>query len=133
MKHLFILPFLIVGCVQESDYCHTDNGGVSYHCHEYYEEPTTTVVYTHVDSGGGYTNNIIVVEEDHPYCTWEDPYYHDPYDCDYYGCCTWQASVYGVDETYCWNDWCGWELVSVYEYYQEYPYEEEEANPYRIL
>jgi len=117
MKYLFILPFLIIGCVHESDYCHSDNGGVSYHCHEYYEEPTTTVVYTSVDNGGGYTNNITVISEEHPYCTWEDPYYHDPYDCDYGGCCTWQASVYGVDETYCWNDWCGWELVSVYEYY----------------
>ena len=118
MRYLALIPFIMMGCVQETGYCHSDNGGVTYHCHdEYADLSSTTVVYTHVDNGGGYTDNIIVIEEEETYCTWDDPYYHDPIACDYYGCCTWQAAPYGVDETYCWNDWCGWELVSVYSYY----------------
>jgi hypothetical protein len=32
-------------------------------------------------------------------------------------CCTWSASLWGVWETYCYVDNCGWELVLVEEDY----------------
>ena len=125
---LLTLPILFAGCwVHHSDHCYHDSHG-DYWCEDdnlityVYEAPTstTTVIHTSQENGGGYNNNIIVVEEQDSYCSPEEPYYHDAEYCTFDlgdTCCTWQASIYGVEETYCWYDWCGWELVEVYEYY----------------
>ena len=119
---LLALAFLMVGCHLHSEECYWDKYAdewVCYHHDAHHHQPTTTVVYA--DSGGGYNNNIIVVEEvvEPSWCSPEEPFMHDPDYCTFDGqtCCTWQAGVYGVEETYCWYDWCGWELVEVYEYY----------------
>ena len=119
---LLALTFLFAGCHLHSEECYWDSyydEWVCYHHDAHHYQPTTTVVYA--DSGGGYNNNIIVVEEvvEPSYCSPEEPFLHDPDYCtfDYGTCCTWQAGVYGIEETYCWYDWCGWELVEVYEYY----------------
>ena len=127
MKKIILLAlplFALAGCEINSGVCHYDSNYV-HHCHgddhAHSHHDTTTVVYTSANNGGGYNNNIIVVEEvvEPSYCSPEEPFYHDPEYCsfDYETCCTWQASVYGIEETYCWNEWCGWELVEVYEYY----------------
>ena len=137
---LLALAFLMVGCWHHRDQCYYDQWG-QYWCdgafiyvHPEPAQTTTTVVTTSGNNGGGYNNNIIVVEQQPSHCSYDPPFYHDPDYCTFDGdtCCTWQASVYGIEETWCYYDYCGWELVEVYEYYQEYPYEEE-ANPYRIL
>lgn len=136
---LLILPILLSGCHfgYSTSECHYDDWG-NYHCHEHdshHDHQSTTVVVT--ETGGGYNNNIIVVEEQTSWCSWNEPYYHDAEYCTFDSgdtCCTWQASSYGLEETYCYSDWCGWELVSVYEYYQkEYPYEEDKVNTMRCL
>ncbi len=105
-------------------YCHYDAHG-DYHCHDSHsythhshDGPTTTVVTTSANYGGGSNNNIIVVEEEPSWCNWDSPYYHDPEYCtfDYdTTCCMWLDI--GSEETYCYTDYCGWELVSVYSYY----------------
>ena len=84
--------------------------------------PSTTVIYTSTETGGGYNNNIIVIEEEELWCSWEAPFYHEPDYCTFDGetCCTWQASLYGKWETYCYSDYCGWELVLVEEEYYSY-------------
>ena len=122
MKYLTLiaLAILFAGCHygHTSSECHYDDYG-NYHCYDHHDShETTTVVYT-TDNGGG-SNNIIIVEEQPSWCNWDEPYYHDADYCTFDTgdtCCTWQASSYGVEETYCYSDWCGWELVSVYEYY----------------
>jgi len=125
---LLTLPILFAGCwVHHSDHCYHDSHG-DYWCESdnlityVYEAPTstTTVIHTSQENGGGYNNNIIVVEEEPSWCgQFEAPYFHDPDYCTFDGetCCTWQASIYGVWETYCYTDWCGWELVLVEEDY----------------
>tara|TARA_R100001591_G_scaffold97077_1_gene102919 strand:+ start:54 stop:431 length:378 start_codon:yes stop_codon:yes gene_type:complete len=119
---LLALTLLFIGCNAHHEECWYDNYWDEWVCVTHpHHQPTTTVVYTSANNGGGYNNNIIVVEEvvEPSYCSPEEPFYHDPEYCsfDYETCCTWQASVYGIEETYCWNEWCGWELVEVYEYY----------------
>lgn len=81
--------------------------------------PTTTIIHTSQNNGGGYNNNIIVIEEEEAWCIDEPPYFHEPDYCTFDGltCCTWSASLWGVWETYCYVDNCGWELVLVEEDY----------------
>ena len=132
MKRLLTLAFCLValaGCdFHAYEECHSHDG--SHHCHNYVPDPhpTNTVVYTSANNGGG-SNNIIIVEEQESYCMWDSPYYHDPEYCTFDGltCCTWLNI--GEEEEWCYTDYCGWELYSVYTYYQkEYPYEEDKAN-----
>jgi len=121
---LIALAILFAGCHfgHSSSACHYDDYG-SYHCYDDYDHhdshETTTIVTTSANYSGG-SNNIIIVEEQASWCSWDEPYYHDAEYCTFDTgdtCCTWQASTYGIEETYCYSDWCGWELVSVYEYY----------------
>ena len=118
---LLALAILTVGCVHSADECHFHDG--SQHCHDYpvAAHATTPVVITS-GNGGGYNNNIIVIEEEELWCSWEAPFYHEPDYCTFDGetCCTWQASLYGKWETYCYSDYCGWELVLVEEDYYSY-------------
>ena len=119
---LLALSFLFIGCHMHSEECYYDSYWDEWVCTSHHKPaPVSTVVYTSANNGGVYNNNIIVVEEvvEPSWCSPEEPFFHDPEYCsfDYETCCTWQASVYGVEETYCWNDMCGWELVEVYEYY----------------
>ena len=125
MKRLLALalPLLaLVGCEVHavSAYCH-DNVYGDKHCHGYDNvhdhHDSTTVVYTSANNGGGSNNNIIVIEEEPSYCMWDSPYYHDPEYCTFDGgtCCMWLDI--GAEETWCYYDYCGWELVSVYSYY----------------
>ena len=129
MKYLtlLILPILFAGCwSHHSDHCYYDSYGdywcdsdSSYITHTPPQPTnTTTVIYTEENSGGP-NNNIIVVEEQYGYCDWDTPYYHDADYCSYGSevCCTWSASLYGLYETYCYSDYCGWELVLVEEDY----------------
>ena len=122
---LLTLPILFAGCwVHHSDHCYHDSHG-DYWCEDdnlityVYEAPTstTTVIHTTQENGGGYNNNIIVVEEQDSYCMWDSPYYHDPEYCTFDGltCCTWLNI--GEEEEWCYTDYCGWELYSVYTYY----------------
>ena len=123
MKRLLALASLalsLAGChIGPAGVCHYDSHG-DYHCHENSAKAThhetTTVVYTSANNGGGY-NNIIIVEEEPSYCQWEPPHYHDPEHCtfDWGTCCTWLNI--GSEETYCYYDHCGWDLVDVYWYY----------------
>ena len=124
MKRLLALalPLLaLAGChIGPVGVCHYDSYG-DYHCHENSSKAdhheTTTVVYTSANNGGGY-NNIIIIEEEVNYCQWDQPYYHDPNWCDYYYdtvCCGWSSVA--SEETYCYYDYCGWELVEVELYY----------------
>jgi hypothetical protein len=118
MKTLLALATLslaLVGCEVHTNSCHYHDG--TQHCHDYsHHEPTTTVVYTSANNGGG-SNNIIIVEEEPTYCQWDTPYYHDPEWCsfDWGTCCMWLDI--GAEETWCYYDHCGWELVEVYSYY----------------
>ena len=126
MKKIILLAlslFALAGCEINSGVCHYDSNYV-HHCHgddhAHSHHDTTTVVYTSANNGGGYNNNIIVVEEEPSWCSWDYPYYHDPEWCtfDYdTTCCMWLNI--GSEEQWCYYDYCGWELVSVYEYYQE--------------
>jgi hypothetical protein len=132
MKKLLALAFCLaalVGCDihHHSDVqCWIDSGG-NHWCSDGFitwleydnTPPTTTIIHTSTNNGGGYNNNIIVVEQAHAECNWDAPYFHDPDYCtfDEQACCTWSASLYGIEETYCYSDYCGWELVEVYEYY----------------
>lgn len=119
MKKLLALAFCLAalsGCHVNST-CHWDSNGDYYCSDDYHYYHTTPVVYTSYNNGGG-SNNIIIVEEHTNYCSWEDPYYYDPEWCiaeEDYVCCMWMNI--GAEETYCWDDWCGWELVDVYTYY----------------
>jgi hypothetical protein len=84
---------------------------------------TTTVVYVTEQKGGGSNNNIIVIEEEAlSYCEEEPPFFHEPDWCTVgeETCCTWSAAPWGVWETYCYIDHCGWELVLVEEDYSYY-------------
>jgi hypothetical protein len=117
----FALPLSMAGCEFHSGVCHYDNN-YEHHCHGddhgHSHDDTTTVVYTSANNGGGYNNNIIVVEEEPSWCSWDYPYYHDPEYCtfDYdTTCCMWLNI--GQEEEWCYYDYCGWELVSVYTYY----------------
>ncbi len=116
MKRLLALAFCLValaGCSWE--HCWTDKYG-DYHCTGDHHHQTTTVVHSSANYGGGY-NNILIVEEP-SYCQWDQPYYHDPEWCvlDYDStCCMWMGV--GAEETYCYYDYCGWELIEVYSYY----------------
>ena len=116
MKRLLALAFCLValaGCEVHTNTCHYDSDG-SYHCGHHH---TTPVVYTSHNNGGG-SNNIIIIEEEVDYCQWDNPYYHDPEWCDYYYdtvCCGWSSVA--SEETYCYYDYCGWELVEVHTYY----------------
>ena len=124
MKRLLALalPLLaLAGChFGPVGVCHYDSYG-DYHCHENSSKAdhheTTTVVYTAANNSGGSNNNIIVIEEEPSYCMWDSPYYHDPEYCTFDGgtCCMWLDI--GAEETWCYYDYCGWELVSVYSYY----------------
>jgi hypothetical protein len=116
-----VLPMLaLAGCgwdFHSYDECHYHDG--SQHCHNYPVDhhDTTTVVYTSANNGGG-SNNIIIVEEEPSWCSWDYPYYHDPEYCVYdsdVSCCLWMNI--GAEETWCYYDYCGWELVEVYSYY----------------
>ena len=124
MKYLTLiaLAILFAGCHfgHTSSECHYDDYG-NYHCHDDYthhdSHETTTIVTTSANNGGG-SNNIIIVEETYSQCMWDSPYYHDPEYCTYdydSTCCMWLDI--GSEETYCYYDYCGWELVSVYSYY----------------
>jgi hypothetical protein len=126
MKRLLALalPLLaLAGChFGPAHVCHLDSSG-DYHCHadaelaSHNHHDSTTVVYTSANNGGGSNNNIIVIEEEPSYCMWDSPYYHDPEYCTFDGatCCMWLDI--GAEETWCYYDYCGWELVSVYSYY----------------
>ena len=113
MKKLLALAFglALAGCHLHDEVCHYDTYG-TYHCHDYDHDETTY----YPENGGG-DNNIIIVEETYSQCMWEPPYYHDPEYCtfDYETCCMWLNI--GSEEQWCYYDYYGWELVSVYEYY----------------
>ena len=119
---LLALAFLTAGChFGSATVCHYDASG-NHHCHadaelaSHSHHESTTIVTTSANYGGGY-NNILIVEEP-SYCQWDQPYYHDPEWCvlDYDStCCMWMGV--GAEETYCYYDYCGWELVEVYSYY----------------
>ena len=128
MKYLTLiaLTILFAGCHLHGDptaVCHRNYYG-DQHCHEGHtydhhdhSHDTTTIVTTSANNGGG-DNNIIIVEETYSQCMWDSPYYHDPEYCTYdydSTCCMWLDI--GSEETYCYYDYCGWELVSVYSYY----------------
>ena len=116
MKRLLALalPLLaLAGCEIHSDACHYDSHGV-YHCYDSHHNQT---VYYPEGNGGG-SNNIIIVEEEPSWCSWDYPYYHDPEYCIFdsdVSCCLWMNI--GAEETWCYYDYCGWELVEVYSYY----------------
>ena len=118
MKRILTLAFCLLalaGCHWNVEHCWHDKWG-DYHCTSDHHQ--TTVVHTSANNGGGYNNNIIVVEESPSYCQWEQPYYHEPEWCvlDYDStCCMWMGV--GAEETYCYYDYCGWELIEVYSYY----------------
>ena len=123
MITLILTTLFFSGCEFHTSECHYDSHG-DYHCHESHsyehhthDGPTTTVVTTSANNGGGHNNNIIVIEEEQSWCSWDNPHYHDPEYCtfDDTTCCMWLGI--GVEETYCYYDYCGWELVSVYSYY----------------
>ena len=127
MKRLLTLalPLLaLAGChFGPVGVCHYDSYG-DYHCHENSSKAdhhdSTTVVYTSANNGGGSNNNIIVIEEEAlSYCEEEPPFFHEPDWCTVgeETCCTWSAAPWGVWETYCYIDHCGWELVLVEEDY----------------
>ena len=125
MKRLLALALCLAalsGChIGPAHVCHYDSYG-DYHCHadaelaSHNHHETTTVVYTSANNGGG-SNNIIIIEEEPSYCMWDTPYYHDPEYCTFDGgtCCMWLDI--GAEETWCYYDYCGWELVEVYTYY----------------
>ena len=130
MKRLLALalPLLaLAGCHPHGGptaVCHNDFWG-DRHCHDGYHytphdhsHDTTTIVTTSANNGGG-DNNIIIVEETYSQCMWEPPYYGDPEYCTFDGgtCCMWLNI--GSEEQWCYYDYCGWELVAVYSYYQE--------------
>ena len=119
---LLALAILTVGCHLHEPECHYNEYG-DIHCHDHHdythhshEDQPTTVVYA-TDNNGGGSNNIIIVEEQESYCMWDSPYYHDPEYCTFDGltCCTWLNI--GEEEEWCYTDYCGWELYSVYTYY----------------
>ena len=118
---LIALAILFAGCHygHTSSECHYDDYG-NYHCHDDYthhdSHETTTIVTTSADYSGGSNNNIIIIEEQPSYCDWDNPYYHDPEYCtfDDTTCCMWLGI--GVEETYCYYEYCGWELEEVYMY-----------------
>ena len=118
---LLLCLLTLAGCEIHHQACHYNVSG-DYHCHDdaidYHNHSTTTVVTTSANNGGGYNNNIIVVEDTYSQCQWDSPYYHDPDYCtfDYdTTCCMWLNI--GSEEEWCYYDYCGWELVSVYTYY----------------
>ena len=120
---LAIATLALLGCETHHQQCHYNVSG-DYHCHDdtiyYHNHTSTTVVTTSANNGGGYNNNIIVIEEEPSYCSWDYPYYHDPEYCtfDYdTTCCMWLNI--GQEEEWCYYDYCGWELVTVYTYWQE--------------
>lgn len=119
MITLILTTLFFSGCEFHSDDCYYDDHG-NYECyyddHSHQIHETTTVVTTSPNYTGGSNNNIIVIEEQDSYCDWDYPYYHDPEYCtyDYETCCMWLGI--GVEETYCYSDYCGWELEQVYMY-----------------
>jgi hypothetical protein len=107
-----VLPLTLAACYPQENYCHHDGHG-DYHCHddhrlEFHDHGGTTV-YVSGGTSSEVTQYYIVEEE--KLCSEYDPYYYAPDYCDYGQeyCCTW--TDIGSYETYCWNEWCGWELV----------------------
>tara|TARA_R110002110_G_scaffold415703_1_gene653918 strand:+ start:1576 stop:1983 length:408 start_codon:yes stop_codon:yes gene_type:complete len=132
MITLILTTLFFSGCEFHTSDCHYDDHG-DYHCHDVHwdettnHHPTTTIVTTTSPTPAQNLrdpNNIIIVEEVLVGCDYyTEPYPYEPEWCTlieydnstgYESCCMWLGI--GVEEVYCHNEYCGWELEQVYMY-----------------